>query len=56
MGAGPVIVCCVCDDKAMEEIEKPMEEAISLMHDEKPKPHLTTLSHSNSQTTIAPSR
>ena len=55
MGAGPVIVCCVCDDKAMEEIEKPMEEAISLMHDEKPKT-MTTLSHSNSQTTIAPSR
>jgi len=33
MGAGPVIVCCVCDDKAAESFEKSGEEAISVLTD-----------------------
>ena len=33
MGAGPVIVCCVCDDKAAESFEKSGEEAIAMLTD-----------------------
>ena len=55
MGAGPVFICCVCDDKALEEIEKPVEEAITLMHDERPKTSgRPVISHSSSQATLAP--
>jgi hypothetical protein len=55
MGAGPTIICCVCDDKAAESFEKSGEEAISLLTDHPLKREGSE--HSvQSVTTLSPSR
>ena len=52
MGAGPVVICCVCDDNAAEGLEKTVDDAIHVLNDEKPPP----LSHHSSHATLPPNR
>jgi len=52
---GQTIICCVCDDKAAEIMEKPMEEALSVLTHE---PINRSNSHHSaaSEVTTAPHR
>ena len=54
MGAGPVIVCCVCDDKAAESFEKSGEEAVAMLTDHPLKRAAASVHTASSTTRIQP--
>jgi hypothetical protein len=53
MGAGPVIVCCVCDDKAAESFEKSGEEVAHALMDH-PLKRANSVASASSTTTLHP--